>query len=566
MNNKILRLLWLDLNASFAHTSLALPAIHAQAQVKEWSESVEWDVLSATLHMPVTNIVNDIIDKKPDILAATSWLFTAEMLHAVLTRVHALLPSCKIVMGGPEFLGDNEMFLRNNSYVYAVFRGEGEESLPAWLNKLLHSSDDSKDTLTDITGACYIDASGNYVDNGHAKVARFQELEAPEESPFFRTDKAFVQLETTRGCFNTCAFCTSGNDRPVRRISQAEIKRRLEFYANAGITHIRLLDRTFNANSKQAHEMLDLFESYAGKLCFHLEIHPALLGESLRQRMAKLPIGLLHLEAGIQSLRQDVLNTSKRLGSLEDSIEGLAYLCSLDNMEVHADLIAGLPLYTLQQLKEDVRTLASLKAGEIQLELLKVLPGTEMRERAKELGLIYSPLPPYEILASDGMTPADLQDSKRLSRMIDMYYNAPVWQSFLQRIIVEKESFMETFVNWLTEKGVLDSPLSLEKRGLLLFEFVNLFDSRYLPAVAVCWLKAGLPVKKIPFKIFEPVSDKILCWLSGKDLIEKEEMKWFVVRDGVRQNLLTLLGFLPQTGVSQPAIVAEYDEDVENNE
>ena len=64
-------------------------------------------------------------------------------------------------------------------------------------------------------------------------------------------------------------------------------------------------------------------------------------------------------------------------------------------METHADLIAGLPLYHLSEIFEDVRTLAEYGAGEIQLESLKLLPGTEMRRRAEELGIQYSPLPPY---------------------------------------------------------------------------------------------------------------------------------------------------------------------------
>ena len=57
-------------------------------------------------------------------------------------------------------------------------------------------------------------------------------------------------------------------------------------------------------------------------------------------------------------------------------------------------LIAGLPLYHLSQIFDDVRTLAEYHAGEIQLESLKLLPGTEMRRRAEELGICYSPLPP----------------------------------------------------------------------------------------------------------------------------------------------------------------------------
>ena len=39
-------------------------------------------------------------------------------------------------------------------------------------------------------------------------------------------------------------------------------------------------------------------------------------------------------------------------------------------METHADLIAGLPLYHLHEIFEDVRTLAGYAAGEIQLESL----------------------------------------------------------------------------------------------------------------------------------------------------------------------------------------------------
>ena len=110
--------------------------------------------------------------------------------------------------------------------------------------------------------------------------------------------------------------------------------------------------------------------------------------------MKKLPKGLLHLEAGIQSLREPVLQKSRRMGSLEDSLQGLRFLCSLPNMETHADLIAGLPLYLLSEIFEDVRTLAGYNAGEIQLESLKLLPGTEMRRRAEELGIRLNPEKP----------------------------------------------------------------------------------------------------------------------------------------------------------------------------
>ena len=77
--------------------------------------------------------------------------------------------------------------------------------------------------------------------------------------------------------------------------------------AQHGIRDVRILDRTFNYNASRARALLELFRSYHPALHFHLEIHPALLTEELKSLLAGMPAGLLHLEAGIQSLHEDVL-------------------------------------------------------------------------------------------------------------------------------------------------------------------------------------------------------------------------------------------------------------------
>ena len=135
----------------------------------------------------------------------------------------------------------------------------------------------------------------------------FSELVPPEESRFFNWSKPFVQLETTRGCFNTCAFCVSGGEKPVRTLSLEATRKRLDVIHQHGIKNVRVLDRTFNYNNKRAKELLNLFREYPD-ICFHLEIHPALLSDELKRELATLPKGLLHLEAGIQSLGKTCLN------------------------------------------------------------------------------------------------------------------------------------------------------------------------------------------------------------------------------------------------------------------
>lgn len=115
-----MKILWLDLNSSYAHSSLALPALHAQMAT---NDSFEWEIVSATINENVGMVTNSIYHHHPDIIAATNWLFNHEQLLHILSRAKALLPYCRIALGGPEFLGDNEDFLRKNP-LSIVYSGE----------------------------------------------------------------------------------------------------------------------------------------------------------------------------------------------------------------------------------------------------------------------------------------------------------------------------------------------------------------------------------------------------------------------------------------------------------
>ena len=543
---RIMKLLWIDLNCSYAHSSLALPALHAQVMERE---EVEWEVVRTTNNESVGTTVDAIYARRPDVIAATAWLFTHEQLLHIIVRAKALMPHVKVILGGPEFLGDNETYLRQRPEVDAVLRGEGEESFARWLRVW-----DKPDEWAEIEGVCYLreikgdiskecrrqecrsvddtsacikPTSGErllstllseasllhsstpkrsetispqkiYHDGGLARVLSFDKLLPPEESPFFMWDKPFVQVETTRGCFNTCAFCVSGVGDPVRTLSLDVIRQRLHRIRERGIRDVRVLDRTFNYNPRKAIELLRLFAEFHPHLRFHLEIHPALLPSSVREMLATLPKGLLHLEAGIQSLRQEVLDKSQRKGTLEQALDGLRFLCSLPNLVTHADLIAGLPLYTLTQIYEDIRTLAEYQAGEIQLESLKLLPGTAMRRDAEALGIRYSPLPPYEVLETPSITSAQLQEARRLSRLLDAYYNTFAWQRLTRQLIVSEEDFLIRFLTYLTEHNYIDQPMSLERRGELLYLFCRDYYPAYVTQATVAWIEAGMSLRKTP--------------------------------------------------------------------
>lgn len=485
-----MKILWLDINSSYSHSSVALPAIHAQVSDRiEW----EWCVVRGTINDNPGTLAAQVVEHRPDVIASTFWLFTHRMQLEVLSRVVQLLDGVKVLCGGPEFLGDNESFLRSYPFVHVVIRGEGERVLPELLDSL-----DDMSSWDSIEGVCWLDESKVYHDNGLARVADFASLRYPEESPFFNWDKPFVQLETTRGCFNTCTFCVSGGEKPVRYQSLDQVRQRLENICAHGIKDVRVLDRTFNYDIERACMMLDMFSGYAGKMRFHLEIHPSLISDALKVKLASLPDGLLHIEAGIQSLDKKVLSEIGRKGSLESSIEGLEYLCSLDNIQTHADLIAGLPGYSLEMLCTDISRLVSIGVDELQIESLKVLPGTRLRMFAADKGLKYSPLPPYEILMTPSATPSELRTAMHISRMIDLYYNSAPWQKLAGQLILRYPGFLMMFTGYLKDNQVLDSPVSLERRGVILYEYCRKHYPKMLTDISVAWIEAGLSLKKEP--------------------------------------------------------------------
>ena len=85
-----MKLLWLDLNSSYAHSSLALPALHAQIAD---DTTIEWCIVSATINENTGMVVSRIHKHRPDIIAATNWLFNHEQLLHSIAASYSAVPS-----------------------------------------------------------------------------------------------------------------------------------------------------------------------------------------------------------------------------------------------------------------------------------------------------------------------------------------------------------------------------------------------------------------------------------------------------------------------------------------
>ncbi len=479
-----MRLAWLSVNASYSHSCLALPHLHAASDMR--TDDVQWSEVEATLKDNPWRVVHQLLASAPDWVAGTVYMFNRPIILEILQRFAALRPTCPILLGGPEFLGHNREFLKTYPFVTAVVRGEGECTFAEFA-----ALRDEPEQWGRMHGLCWLDRDGVYQDNGMAIVPEpLDSLPSALDSKFFRTDKPFAATETSRGCPGYCTFCTSCRFGPPRYFSADRVRRDLSKLAADGVRELRVLDRTFNVPSARCVRLLRMLAD-APFSRIHLEINPALLTAEVLAELRDFPAGRLHLEAGVQTGSEESARAVGRHAGVERTWTGVEALCDIPGIEVHADLIAGLPRQTRASVCADLDRLVELGPQEIQLELLKLLPGTPLRDNAAELGLVHNPQPPYEILRTPHLHFEDLNSIRRLSRAVDTFYNDPCLRS-ATRIAASRD---DQFWIWVANLGVGDDgepvPLGRTRRLRLLHK-----RAAHLPEVRArleyAWMREGL--------------------------------------------------------------------------
>ena len=208
--------------------------------------------------------------------------------------------------------------------------------------------------------------------------------------------------------------------------------------------------------------------------------------------------GVTRMSVNPQTLNDAILCGVGRCHSGEDFFRAYDIVRQGGIKYINTDLIAGLPDYSMNMLTDDIVKLIGMGVDELQVESLKVLPGTRMRSLALEKGLRFSPMPPYEILQTPAITPNELRKAMNLSRTVDLYYNSPVWQNTTRELTCSIPGFLIEFTEYLSDKMVLDSPISVERRGEILYEYCKANIPDKAADVSIAWIKAGCSLKKEP--------------------------------------------------------------------
>ena len=490
------KIVFIGVNSSYSHTMLSYGYVRAGNE--SFCPDCTWEYLETTINDDELTFSLEIAALEPDFVLGTAYLFNRDFLLRAAMRIKALLPSVAIFLGGPEFLGNNETFLRRFPAVDGVIRGD-ESSLYRILNGAPAAP-----------GFCRIGDRGDYEDGGIAELPAGASIPSPYLAGYFVRGKPFYQIETSRGCNGRCTFCTSSCRNNIRYFPPERVRAELQALAAAGAQEIRVLDRTFNEPPERAITLLAMFRDEFPGLRFHLEINPARLTPELLAELQSFPPGQLHVEAGVQTFNGNCLRLVRRPATAAKTAAGLRQLLGCGNFAVHSDLIAGLPGQASADVVTDLTRLIELGPEEIQLENLKVLPGTPLAENPPS-DLRRNPGPPYEVLQTSGFSPAELQAARQLSKIIDHYYNQPELRRLFAWAWLTRPAFRTGFPAFLIHAGNPMIKVSPQQRLERLAEFAASADLPLLAELTrFVWLINGLPPEKYGLVLHKTVRGEIV--------------------------------------------------------
>jgi len=428
------------LNSKFVHTSLALRYLKAYCQ-KDYRVSIE----EYSINDDLDYVLREIYRKKPDILALSTYIWNIGQILVLCKNIKKLLPKTIIILGGPEVSFGPEELMENHSSIDYIICGEGEKSFL----KLLEFVIEGRGIEGEIEGLVYRDRTGIKAVGGYVLMEDLNEISFPYSKEDVEDIKGkILYYEATRGCPFNCSYCLSSTIRGVRYLDLERVKREINFFIDGGVKLVKFVDRTFNCNRDFAREILGHIIERGGATTFHFEITASLMDDDFIELVSRAQRGAIQFEIGVQTTNSLTLQAINRPIAFETIKHKISKLIALGTIHIHLDLIAGLPHEDFESFKKSFNDVYSLRPDKLQLGFLKLLKGSDIRNRAKEGGYVFRSQTPYQVLFNKWMDFDQMLILSDIEDMIEKYYNSHRFEKALEYIISKYPTAFDFYMDF----------------------------------------------------------------------------------------------------------------------
>jgi anaerobic magnesium-protoporphyrin IX monomethyl ester cyclase len=396
------------INSKYIHQNLAIGLLYALNKNHKGLTLKEFEAKTGTDEITAYCSTYEMV-------AFSCYIWNINRTLEVAQEIKQINPECKILLGGPEVSYEWEDLIAL-SYIDFIITGEGE--IP--FSQLLNLYPDTA-TIPGLVWKCH----GEVRVNPEPAMFDLQRLQNINPYLSFNPDELkhkVCYIEASRGCPNCCAFCLAGLHNKVRYLPMEIIQANLLYLMEKGSV-IKFLDRTFNTHPAFAISVFQfILDHYQPGNIFQFEMKADILQEDLIAFIRTyVPKGVFRFEIGIQTLNPKSNREVRRIQRFENIKTFIAQVS--DKVEIHLDLIVGLPHDYLADIKFSFEEVFKLFAPELQLGFLKFLKGTPIRKNHQHHGYSFDPEPPYQIIESNYLSRAELEQITLVEHELDRYWN-----------------------------------------------------------------------------------------------------------------------------------------------
>jgi radical SAM superfamily enzyme YgiQ (UPF0313 family) len=438
------------LNSRYTHSAIGLRYLYANMQDLQSNT----EILEFSINDALQSVAEKILDTKPDIIGLGVYIWNASEIHELIHILKKVAPQIKIILGGPEVT--YMPFRVNFDKADFIIQGEGDLAFYQLCKNIISQTASERIIRMSIPDLKAIQLPYKYYSD-HDIANRY------------------LYVEISRGCPFECEFCLSSMDEKVRAFELDTVLEEFEKLWQRGARNFKFVDRTFNLNMRTANRILDFFLKKEPPYFAHFEVIPDHFPASLREKIKAFPDGALQLEIGIQTLNLEIANNISRQLKLDKIKENIRFLEQETNAHIHLDLIVGLPGESLESFGANLDELLRLSSCEIQIGILKKLSGTHITRHDREHEMVYSDIPPYDILKNKQLSFKEIQIMKRFARFWDLFYNSGNFRKSIQ-LLWQNESAYENFYAfslWIYQQTDSTWKISLPRQGELLFNYLK---------------------------------------------------------------------------------------------
>lgn len=451
-------------NAKYIHTSMALRWLYVVNK-----DRFDLSFSEYTIKESVSVVADNILEGGYDVVGISVSIWNVKQSRELAKILKEQNPDIIIITGGPEVSYEPQFFINNWDVDYVV-SGEGEFVLGQLLDALQKGNNLNIDSVSSKYNISYKIAQ--------ADITELIKFPSPYRLEFDNNERRnrITYFETSRGCPYSCQYCLSSLEKGVRYFPGEYIVENLKYLIDSDVKQIKFLDRTFNLNKKHTMTVYDfLIENHRPGLNCQFEIYADLLNdETIEYLNSKVPKNYFRFEIGIQSTHEPTNVAVKRNQNFSLLSSNIEKIMKGDVIDLHLDLIAGLPFETFDRFRKSFNDVFRLRAKEVQLGFLKLLRGTNLRRDALIYGYKFDNEAPYEIISGNDISEVELERIRDVEEALDRFWNSGRFASTMNFLF--EGPYFDKYFDFFDEMGHYYKVKNLPRMGYQLEDLFNYLD------------------------------------------------------------------------------------------